>query len=154
MNTEHSRWVLSRERAIEELQTTKLKFLTYSDLIYSNSLFEKMERIDNKDLKRTIIPTWCRYQNEEMELKNEDFFSFFFGDIGMEELTFLITDEGHDNGWVFQFLVKDFAGFSKWYEASFARDFFQFSDYLVVYPSLNMIRLLDDEGGINQLVVL
>lgn len=154
MNTEHSRWVLSREKAIEELQHTKLKFLTYSDLIYPNSLFEKMEEIANKELKRTVIPTWYRYQNEELELNNEDFFKYFFNDIEIGELIFLITDEGHDNGWVFHFFVKDFTSFSKWYEEYFARDFFQFSDYLLVYPNLNMIRLLDDEGGINQLVVL
>ncbi|MBO9730135.1 MAG: hypothetical protein J7623_15965 [Chitinophaga sp.] len=153
MKAEYNEWILSQAEAIENLQNTKLNFLTYSDLIYTNSLFWKIEEVSNKELKRTCIPNWYYYQNRELELCKEDFFRFFFSDMRGEEFSFLITDEGHVKGWVFQFFVKDFIRFSEWYEDYFGKVFFDFSDYLVVFPKLNMIRLLDEEGGINQLVV-
>jgi len=82
----------------------------------------------------------------------EKTFLIFFTNVNASELVFLITDKGHDNGWVFRFYMNEFMTFSKWYEEYFNRDFFQFSDYLVVFPSLNRIRSIDDEVELMKLI--
>lgn len=146
--------MLTQEEAIRVLKETMLNFLAYSDLVEINVLFNKMEMLSDKRIVRWLIPNWRAYQVEQLELTHADFFSFFFSDLEATEEVMLITEKGYESQMVFRFFVRDFMDFSSWHEAYFNWQFFDFSDYVAIFPRLNMIRLNDDEGGMNELVVL
>lgn len=140
------KWILSRTAAIESLKDTQLNFVKYSDLVNFNALWDTMGEISNKRFKRKKIPDWIDYQLGKKDLSREDFYRFFFNDLDESEVVLIVTDEGHRKEWVFKIFVHEFMAFSEWHEEYFCMDFFQFSDYLVVFPDLNKIRYMHDEG--------
>ncbi|RBL91484.1 hypothetical protein [Chitinophaga flava] len=142
-------WIISREEAIGRLRNTKLDFLVYEDLISSNALFDAMLGLRFKKIERKAIEGW----NANKDLTLLDFADFFFPSVGERESILLISDEGHVKKWVFALSINEMTSFANWYEDYFNREFFEYGDYLVVFPCLNMIRHIDDEGGMNEYIV-
>ncbi|SHN08287.1 hypothetical protein [Chitinophaga sp. CF418] len=153
MKIEDNKWVISSETAMESLSKTKLNFLTYSDLTYLNSLYSALQTVNN-EYHRKQIPNWYLFTTGQQELGVSDFKSFFFDGIDDTEQVFLFSDEGHDNGCFFIFDANDLISFSYWYEQRFNMNFFQFSDYILIVPRLDIIKFNDDEGGINEFIIL
>lgn len=151
MDKKFEKYVINPFVLNELLKKTKFNFFSYDSLINENDVFEKMQNNKINNYQRTHIKNWADYENNEKDLSQKDFHNFFLMDIPPNELIILLTHEGIIlRKCVFKFYSAEFYAFSDLYEDYFSMEFFQLSYYLLIYPGLNMLRFLDEDGGINE----
>ncbi|OMP75159.1 hypothetical protein [[Flexibacter] sp. ATCC 35208] len=153
MENAYCQWVIESKTAITHLQCTKLRFLKYEDLAYENYLVNAMESVRHTYERKQIYDWYC-FASGERDLTIQDFKEHFLAGINQEEHLLLFTDEGHSKKWLFIILVKEFDIFASWYEDYFNREFYEFSEYVLIFSHLDKVIFNDDEGGINEFVVL
>ena len=137
-----------------ELRGSMLDFLSYPFLPGENIVCERIEELGCFQYKRTQISNWTEFEIGEQELDQALFFKVFLNDLNIGQTVLLITDEGIMKKIGFKFKVSEFYLFSDQYEDFFSMEFFQLSFYLIAIPSMNMIRYLDECGGINEYTIL
>lgn len=154
MEDNNLNWLISIAYSMEILQSTKLSFLKYSDLVSMNDLSDAFNTIENKTVKGYGIEQWAAYTAEVLELNATKFGEFFFAGIDPDEEVLLITDPGQMKEVMFRFSVKELFSFANWYERYMKYEFYDFSQYTVIFPNLNTIRFYHDNGVIVEYAVL
>lgn len=153
MTADNKHWIISNEEAIRQLQSTRLNFLKYGDLVDLNGLDGAMAKIDTKVENSYGMHLWNEYVSGELEMDVEAFGRFFLANIDPEETVILITDPGQMKGITFRFLVKELVPFAEWYTQYMKSEFYDFSQYTVIFPNLNTVRFYHDEGVLYEYII-
>ena len=150
----YSKWIISYTDLDESLKKTKFNFIGHKLLFSENSIYNNLIQRSDILYRRVQVPNWHSFELDERDLTQQDFFSFFLADVPGSEMIFLLTDDADiHKDHAFKFLVSDFIEFSEFYEDYMSMDFFQFSLYVLVYSESNMIRFIDELGGINEFIL-
>lgn len=131
-------WIITRERGMEILKPTKLGYLNYEDLITLNALHNAMQYVEHICEVRDVSYIGSRDGAQSFK-------DFFLADIGPGEEVLLITDPLHDEKVLAYFKTEDLFDVCNWYEATLKWSFFDYSDYCLIIPRLNLIKFLHDE---------
>jgi hypothetical protein len=152
MEEDFFKWIISYSEVNEFIKDTKLSFLNYKAFVNANILYKEVENRNDVKFEFSQIKNWTLFQRDIEDLSQEHFYNYFLKDMSPNELVLLFTDEGGFNKCAFKFHVDDFYKFSDSYEDFFEMRFFQLSYYLLVYPQLNIVKCLDDDGGIHKYI--
>lgn len=153
MEDNYNKWIIDSNVVMDRLKSTKLGFLKYEDLTYENYLMKSIGEVDHK-YERRQTSNWYDFTSGRCDLTVQRFKEHLLRGISSEEHFLLFTDEGHGMKWLFTLLVNDLDNFADWYEDYFNREFYEFSEYVLIFPNLDMVIFNDDEGGINEFLIL
>jgi hypothetical protein len=168
MGDKLEKWTIDLEAIDEILATTRFDSLTHRELTNEHTLYKALKDKPGFHFKRTLIAEARSSAKEEShrgkgqphkthlspnDLGQSDFNLFFLKDIAAAQSIILISDDSlflKKKG--FKFQIAEFDEFASFFEDNLSMEFFEFSFYVVLYPVDNMIRFLDEQGGVNEFI--